>query len=229
MDKIVLMIIDKQAFFRAGVRQALSQETEFEILDCDSAEDQFELIEVKSPDVVLLGIDTPATNGLDLGRKITRHHPNIRVVVLSPDPTDEELFEVIKTGAVAYLNKNTTSEELADTIRLASKGQYPINESLTARPKVAEHVLRQFQNMTSMGKPMEVVAAPLTRRETQILSHISEGNSNKQIARLLEISEQTIKNHVSSILRKLNANDRAHAVALAMRNGWISAGKNHES
>ena len=229
MDKIVLMIIDKQAFFRAGVRQALSQETEFEIVDCDSAEDQFELIEVKSPDVVLLGIDIPATNGLDLGRKITRHHPNIRVIVLSPDPTDEELFEVIKTGAVAYLNKNTTSEELADTIRLASKGQYPINESLTARPKVAEHVLRQFQNMTSMGKSMEAVAAPLTQRETQILGHISEGNSNKQIARLLEISEQTIKNHVSSILRKLNANDRAHAVALAMRNGWISAGKNHES
>ena len=182
-----------------------------------------------APDVVLLGIDTPATNGLDLGRKITRHHPNIRVVVLSPDPSDEELFEVIKTGSVAYLSKNTSREELADTIKQASRGQYPINESLTTRPKVAEHVLRQFQNMTSLGKPMEAVAAPLTQRETQILSHIAEGNSNKQIARLLEISEQTIKNHVSSILRKLNANDRAHAVALAMRNGWISAGKNHES
>ena len=68
---------------------------------------------------------------------------------------------------------------------------------------------------------MEAVAIPLTRRETQIVGYIAEGNSNKQIARRLEISEQTIKNHVSSILRKLNANDRAHAVALALRNGWI--------
>ena len=74
-----------------------------------------------------------------------------------------------------------------------------------------------------MGKAMETLTARLTHRETQILNYIAEGNSNKQIARILEISEQTIKNHVSSILRKLNANDRAHAVALAIRNGWISA------
>jgi DNA-binding CsgD family transcriptional regulator len=70
---------------------------------------------------------------------------------------------------------------------------------------------------------MEAVAAPLTKREAQILNYIAQGNSNKQIAYILDISEQTIKNHVSSILRKLNANDRAHAVALAMRNGWLLA------
>jgi DNA-binding NarL/FixJ family response regulator len=77
--------------------------------------------------------------------------------------------------------------------------------------------------MVSVGENMETVTVPLTSRETQILSYIAEGNSNKQIAHILEISEQTIKNHVSSILRKLNANDRAHAVALAMRNRWIAA------
>ena len=70
---------------------------------------------------------------------------------------------------------------------------------------------------------MEAVVAPLTPRETQILNYIADGNTNKQIARILEISEQTIKNHVSAILRKLNANDRAHAVVLAIRHGWISA------
>ena len=74
-----------------------------------------------------------------------------------------------------------------------------------------------------MGKTMETITAPLTHRETQILSYIADGNSNKQIAYILEISEQTIKNHVSSILRKLNANDRAHAAVLAIRHGWISA------
>jgi len=217
------MIIDKQAFFRAGVRQALSQQSDFKILDCDPADEPLELIETNSPDVVLLDIDFPALSGLELGKKIARRYPNIRAVMLSPDPNDEELFEVIKTGAVAYLNKNTTTEELVSIIRRACRGEYPINDSLLARPGVAEHVLKQFQDIVSVGKIMETITAPLTHRETQILNYIAEGNSNKRIAHILEISEQTIKNHVSSILRKLNANDRAHAVALAMRNGWISA------
>jgi len=217
------MIIDKQMFFRAGVRQALSQQSDFEILECDPVQEALELIEADSPEVVLLDIDFPKLSGLELGRKITRSYPNSRVVMLSPNPNDEELFEVIKTGAVAYLDKNTTTEDLVSIIRRACHGEYPINDNLMARPRVAEHVLKQFQNIVSVGKPMETLTAPLTYRETQILNYIAEGNSNKQIAQILQISEQTIKNHVSSILRKLNANDRAHAVALAMRNGWISA------
>jgi len=223
VNGIIVMIIDKQAFFRAGVRQALSQQSDFKILDCSPAQEPLELIEANSPNVILLDIDTPTPNGLELGRRIIRNHPNTRVVILSPDPNDEELFEVIKTGAVAYLNKNTTTEELVSVIRQACRGEYPINNSLVARPRVAEHVLKQFQDIVSMGKTMATVTASLTKRETQILNYVAGGNSNKQIASILEISEQTIKNHVSSILRKLNANDRAHAVALAIRNGLISA------
>ena len=223
MNGITVVIIDKQAFFRAGVRQALSRQSDFKVLDCDPAREPLELIETNSPDVVLLDIDFPALSGLELGRKIARRYPNTRVVMLSPNSNDEELFEVIKTGAVAYLGKNSTIEELVGIIRRACQGEYPINDSLITRPRVAEHVLKQFQDIVSVGKIMETITAPLTYRETQILNYIAEGNSNKRIAHILEISEQTIKNHVSSILRKLNANDRAHAVALAMRNGWISA------
>ncbi len=217
------MLVDKQSFFRAGVRQGLSPQPDLELLDCAPGEDLLGLIETKSPSVVLLDIDFPSLSGLDLCRNIVRHYPNTRVVMLTPNPSDEQLFEVIKTGAVAYLDKNTTAKELTETIRQAQRGEYPINDSLTVRPKVAEHVLKQFQAMVSMGRIMETVAAPLTSRETQILSYIAEGNSNKRIAHILQISEQTIKNHVSAILRKLNANDRAHAVVLAIRHGWISA------
>jgi len=217
------MVIDKQAFFRVGVRQALSQQSDFKILDCDPNDDPLGIIEADSPDVILLDIDFPALSGLKLGKKIVRRCPNIRLIMLSPNLDNGELFEVIKSGATAYLNKNTTTEELASTIRQAYRGEYPINDSLVARPKVAGHVLRQFQDIVSMGKTMEAITAPLTHRETQILNYIANGNSNKQIAHNLEISEQTIKNHVSSILRKLNANDRTHAAVLAIRHGWISA------
>ena len=226
MDKIIVMIVDKQAFFRVGVRQALSQQPDFTILDYDPNDDLIGAIESDCPNVVLLDIDFPSFGGLELGRRIIRRYPNIRLIMLSPSLDNGELFEVIKTGAVAYLDKNTTTEELSSTIRQACRGEYPINDTLLAKPKVAEHVLRQFQDIVSMGKTMETITAPLTHRETQILSYIADGNSNKQIARILEISEQTIKNHVSSILRKLNANDRAHAAVLAIRRGWISAEEN---
>ena len=219
MDKIKVMIIDEQAFFRVGVRQMLSQQTDLEIFEGDPAQNLFELIEAHLPDVALLGSDLTSLSGIELGRKIAQYYPNTKVIVLSPDPNDEELFEVIKTAAAACLSKNATADELANTIRRARSGEYPINESLMTRPRVARHVLNQFRGLT---KTMEGVAAPLTNRETQILTYIAEGNSNKEVARILSISEQTIKNHVSAILRKLNANDRAHAVALALRSGWIS-------
>jgi two-component system response regulator DegU len=219
MDKIKAMIIDEQALFRAGVRQILSQQSDLEILECDPTQNALELIEANLPDVALLGSDLASLSGIELSRKIAQYYPNTKVIVLSPDPDDEELFEVIKTAAAACLSKKATGEELASTIRRAHNGEYPINESLMTRPRVAKSVLNQFRGLT---RTMEGVAAPLTKRETQILTYIAEGNSNKEIAHILEISEQTIKNHVSAILRKLNANDRAHAVALALHSGWIS-------
>jgi len=219
LDKIKVMVIDEQALFRAGVRQTLSDQSDLEISECDPAQNTLELIEANLPDVALLGSDLASHSGIELGRKIAQHFPNTKVIVLSPDPDDEELFEVIKTAAAACLSKRATGDELASTIRRAYSGEYPINESLMTRPKVAKHILNQFRGFT---RTLEGVAAPLTRRETQILTYIAEGNSNKEIAHILEISEQTIKNHVSAILRKLNANDRAHAVALALHSGWIS-------
>jgi len=222
MNKIIVMIIDEEAFFRAGVRQALTLQPDFEVIDCDPSQGPLEMIESHLPNVALLGSALGSHDGLELGRKIARFYPNTKVIMLSPNPDDEELFEVIKTAAVACLNRNTAAEDIIHTIRRASKGEYPINESLMTRPTIARRVLKQFEDISSMGKEIETIIAPLTRRETQILNYIAEGNTNKQIADILGISEQTIKSHVSAILRKLNANDRAHAVALAIRNGWIS-------
>jgi DNA-binding NarL/FixJ family response regulator len=219
MDKIKVMVIDEQALFRTGVRQALSVQSDLEILECDPTQRPLETIEASLPDVVLLGSDLTSLSGIDLGRKIAQYYPNTKVIVLSPDPNDQELFEVIKTAAAACMSKKASADDLAATIRRAFKGEYPINESLMTRPKVAKQVLNQFRGF---NRTMEGIAVPLTRRETQILTYVAEGNSNKEIARILTISEQTIKNHVSAILRKLNANDRAHAVTLALQSGWIS-------
>ena len=229
MNKIRLMIIDAEVFFRVGIREALSQQSDFEILDCDPGQDPLALIDANLPDIVLLGSNLASHDGLELGRTIARYYPNTKVIVLSPDPNDEELFEVIKTAAVACLSRNVGTDDLVRTIRRACRGEYPINDSVMTRPEVAGRVLKQFQDISSVEKTIENIVAPLTRRETQIMHYIAEGNSNKQIAHILGISEQTIKSHVSAILRKLNANDRAHAVALAIRSSWFPAeGKSGE-
>ncbi|NLT27836.1 MAG: response regulator transcription factor, partial [Dehalococcoidales bacterium] len=177
--------------------------------------------EEQSPDIVLLGSDLASHSGLELGKKIARNFPNTKVIILSPDPNDEELFNVIRSAAVACLNKNASSEELINTINRASRGEYPINETFLSRPNIAQQVLKQFEDITAISSQAEHVVAALTKREQQILQYIADGNTNKQIAQSLSISEQTIKNHVSAILRKLNANDRAHAVVLAIKSGLI--------
>jgi two-component system, NarL family, response regulator DegU len=223
MGKVTVMIIDEQGLFRAGVRQVLSQYPAFEILECAPSEDTLRFIETSMPDVAIVGCRLSAEDGLDLGKKIARYFPNTKVIMLSPDPNDEEIFEVIKTSAVACLNKNASADELVSTIRSASNGEYPINEAVMTRPSVARHVLKQFEEIDLMGSnAVETLVAPITFRETEVLIYVANGNTNKQIGAALQISEQTIKNHVSAILRKLNANDRAHAVVMAVRNGWIS-------
>lgn len=233
MRKITVMIIDSQPFFRAGVRQILAQgnsSDEIEIIECDPGENGNEAmaqIAKNSPRIVLLDIGYPFPTGLELGKRIARSCPGTRVVMLSanPEEDDNELFEVIKSGAVAYLRSKTCSpSELVETIRRACMGLYPINDAVLNKPKVAWRLLNEFQDVASMGigTTMEDMTTPLTPSEVQILTHIAKGNSNKLIGNILGFSEPTIKNHVSAILRKLNANDRAHAVFIAVSKGVIS-------
>ncbi len=222
MKKTRVMIIDEQPFFRTGVRFSLAAQADLEVLECDPNQGPMNHIEAAMPDIVLLGSDLANHSGLELGARIARRYPNTRVIILSPDPNDQELFEVIRSSAVACLKKSVPPEELVSNIRRAARGEYPINDNVMARPVVARQVLKSFQDLEAMSDNVETVVTPLTARERQILSHIADGNSNKQIARILSISEQTIKNHVSAIMRKLNANDRAHAVVLAIRQGLIN-------
>jgi len=221
MNEITIAIIDRSQLFRDGLRQNLSSQQDFKLIDCDPDKEPLKLVDANAVDVVLLDIDSPMSLGLELSRSITQNYPNTRVIILSAYSSDEELFESLKTGAVAYIDKRISITELVSTIRRASRGEYPINDSVSANPAVADRVLRQFQEIASMGLVREKIASPLTHRELQILTCIANGGTNKQAANMLGISEQTIKNHVSAILRKLNANDRAHAVALAIRNQWV--------
>ena len=221
-NRIQVFVISQQSLFKQGIEHSFSDVDDISISGItDVNESVLKAIDNLPPDVALLDIDGPSENGIELAKRIKQRSPNIGVIVLSSAMDDNQLFMALKAQAVAYMSKEVTADQLVETVRRVAKGEHPINEYLTNRPKVAEHVLQQFQELSARSEA-EAFMSPLTPREIEILQYIAEGYLNKQIAAELGISEQTIKNHVTSILRKLNANARTEAVVVAIKQGLIS-------
>jgi DNA-binding NarL/FixJ family response regulator/vacuolar-type H+-ATPase subunit H len=231
MGKIVVMVADELSFLRTELRQAILQghgaET-IEIIECDpgvDGNDAVAQIDAISPDVVLLDINFPHRDGLVLCRKIVRSTPQTKVVMLTSNPSedDDELFEAIKSGASAYvMTQSWTPQEFTETIERASRGEYPINDSVSNKPQVALRVQKQFEEIICNVTKKDDISTPLNPKEVEILAFVVKGKANKEIGAILGITESAVKKHISSILRKLNANDRAHAVVLAVRNGLVA-------
>ncbi|MGA7677619.1 MAG: response regulator transcription factor [Dehalococcoidia bacterium] len=220
-QQIRVLIADQQPLFRQGIRSTLSQIADIDI--CDEVGSSSEVISATGtlyPDVILLDIELSSGNDTDLAKTIKQLLPSVAVILLSPQPNDDELFQAIKSRVAGYLRRDVSSNELVATIRRAAAGEHPINDTFLSQPKVAHHVLEQFQDF-SWGKGVEPFVSPLTPRETEILTYMGKGYFNKQIAIELSISEQTIKNHITSILRKLDANARTQAVITAIKRGFI--------
>jgi len=221
-QQIRVLIADQQPLFRQGIRSTLSQIADIDI--CDEVGSSSEVISATTtlyPDVILLDIELSSGNDTDLAKTIKQLLPSVAVILLSPQPNDAELFQAIKSRVAGYLRRDVSSNELVATIRRAAAGEHPINDTFLSQPKVAHQVLEQFQDF-SWGKGVEPFVSPLTPRETEILTYMGKGYFNKQIAIELSISEQTIKNHITSILRKLDANARTQAVITAIKRGIIS-------
>jgi DNA-binding NarL/FixJ family response regulator len=173
------------------------------------------------PDVILVDLDGQAEVLLPLARKVRQRSPSIGIIMLSSNTNDSQLFLAMKAQAAAYLDKNVAADALVGAVRRVARGEHPINEFITARPRLAEKVLKQFQEFMTR-REMSALISPLTSRESFVLELMARGLSNKQIANQIGSSEQTIKNHVTSILRKLDANARTEAVVKAIKQGYIS-------
>jgi DNA-binding NarL/FixJ family response regulator len=225
MKMVRAFLIDNQVLYRNGVYARLNQEEDIDVIgEAEDAEEAFPKLHVLLPEVVLLACKPLSVDNFKLVRQIRQHFPRIGIIILAERETDELLFLAIKAGAAAYFTKEVSPEELIDAVRRVSRGEYLINESPLTRPDVASRILKQFQELPDLSvvvNEVEPFLSPLTPREVEILSCIAHGNSNKGIAHILSISEQTVKNHIASILRKLVANDRTHAVVLALRQGLI--------
>jgi DNA-binding NarL/FixJ family response regulator len=227
MTPIKVLIVDDHPLFRRGIRWTLDAAEDIDVIgEATTGADAIAFTERAFPDVVLVDINMPGINGLEVARTIKRQHPRIRLIVLSVFEDDEQLFNAIKVGASAYSPKAVDPDELLWMIREVANGVYLINDTAMSRPHVAARVLNQFRELTSSGSEEggTHLFAPLTSREIEILDCIARGMSNKEIASQLSISGQTVKNHITSILAKLQVNDRTMAVIFAIQKGWIKMG-----
>jgi len=221
-EKTTILLVDDHALFRVGMRNILEKEPGMEIIgEAEDTRGAFDLAIQLSPDIILMDLSLPPPGGIETTQRIKRELPSAGIIVLAVNEDEDALFDAIKAGAAAFILKDVSPDDLVAIIRRVAAGEYLINDKVFAKPAVASRVLKEFRQLAIYGQEAAPIFAPLSPREVEILDNIAQGMTNKQVAYALSISEQTVKNHMSSILRKLSVNDRTQAVVYAMRQGWI--------
>lgn len=215
MTRIRVLLADDHDLFRSGVRRLLESAAGLEVVgEARTGQDAVRLVEELAPDIVLLDISMPGTSGIDAARLIKTTSPRTGVIMLTVHADEEFLFEAIKAGAMGYLLKDASAEELVRAIHVIYEG-----EGLLA-PTMAAKVMREFAR-TRETRDLGRILTPLTHREVEILQHVAAGLANKEIAHKLSISERTVKNHLSNIMEKLHVNSRTQAAVYALRSGLV--------
>lgn len=215
MKSTRVLVVDDHALFRKGIVSLLRHAAGFSVVG--EARDGREAVakaQALLPDVVLMDVYMAGTDGLEATRRITATVPSVKIVVLTVSEEDHVLFDAVKAGAHGYLLKSVEPEELFRTLRGAVRGDAFITPSMAAR------ILGEF---TRQARPAKGTAAAVSPREREVLDLLTRGAVNKEIAATLRISENTVKNHLKSIMEKLHAENRVQVVAHALRRGLVRA------
>ena len=221
-ERIRILLVDDHALIRVGMRSIIEHEPDMDIVgEADEPRSAIDAALETTPDIILMDLSLPAPGGIETTQRIKRELPACGIIMLAVEEDENVLFDAIKAGAAAFILKDVGPDDLVTIIRRVNDGEFLINDKVFAKPAVASRVLKEFRELAIYGQEAAPIFAPLSPREVEILDNIAQGMTNKQVAYALTISEQTVKNHMSSILRKLSVNDRTQAVVYAMRQGWI--------
>jgi DNA-binding NarL/FixJ family response regulator len=222
MSKITLVVIDDHPLFRQGVVDSFSLEPDLLIVgQAANGEDGLTLIRTLRPQIAVIDVNLPGMNGQQVMRQVALDKLPTRVILLTGYDDQEQIIHAMRGGAAAYCAKDVQPEYLVDVIRQVAEGKYIVNNQAIDEPELERWLNSQTENaIRSYGDPGEPFY-PLSGREMEVLAFVTKGLSNKEIANLLGISHQTVKNHVTSILRKLGVEDRTQAAIYALRRGWV--------
>lgn len=224
---VKIVLIDDHKLFREGVKRILEFEPQFRVVaEGSDGSNANELVKEHQPDVVLMDINMPNVNGVQATSQLVEEFPDVKIIILSIHDDENYVTHVLKTGAQGYLLKEIDSDSLIEAIKVVSNGGSYLH------PKVTHNLVKEYRRLaqempSNSNDPTTDFQDPLlllTKRECQVLQLVAMGKNNKAVADALYISEKTVKNHVSSILQKMNVKDRTHAVVLAIRRGWVDVG-----
>lgn len=224
-DKVITVaLIDDHKLFREGVKRILSFESLFKVVaEAGDGSEVNDIVSEHQPDVILMDINMPEINGIEATKKLLKDYPDMKVIILSIHDDESYVSHALQSGAQGYLLKEVDTESLIEAIKVVYDGGSYLH------PKVTHNLVQEYRKLlhdkeTNSGvkeieyqKPLHL----LTKRECQVLQLLAEGQSNRTVAETLEISEKTVKNHVSNVLQKMGVNDRTQAVVMAIKNGWV--------
>jgi len=221
---IEVLIVDDDTLVRAGLRMMIETQDDLHVVgEADNGEDAVALARELSPDIVLMDIRMPGTDGLEATGRITSASDDIRVVILTTFELDDYVYEAVRAGASGFLLKRTRPEELLAGIRTVASGDALLSPSVTRR------LMQEFARATTHGGvPTDVTGSGLDRltdREREVLILIGQGLANREIAQRLYLGESTVKTHVKRILMKIGVRDRVHAVVYAYETGLLEPGR----
>lgn len=221
MTKII--IVDDHQLFREGVKRILDFEDSFEVVaEGDDGAKVVNLYSRTLPDVVLMDINMPGKNGVEATAELIAEFPDAKVMMLSIHDDESYVTHALKSGALGYMLKEMDADEIVDAIKVVANGGSYLHPKVTKNlvaefRRLSEHENKGNFHQTEIRRPFHL----LTKRECEVLQLLTDGQSNRTIGETLFISEKTVKNHVSSILQKMNVNDRTQAVVTAIKNGWV--------
>ena len=211
---IKLVIVDDHALFREGLASIIQLEKDIEISGlAGTVKEAVEVVRALKPDIVLMDFSLPDGNGADATRIVLKEHPDCKIIFLTMSESDENLFAAIRSGAKGYLIKNMSPSKLVTTIRSVQRGESALSRTMTLR------LMEELSRTKEPERLEDSSLAKLTRREMDVLRALTTGMTNKEIARFLYLSENTVKYHVHSILDKLNLPDRRAAASFAKEHG----------
>lgn len=217
MDVIVkVLLVDDHALFRSGVASLLSRQVDFTVVgEAHDGPEALKKAKALMPDIILMDVYMPGGGGLEATRRIKEDLPYVKIVMFTVSDEDNDLFEAIKAGAHGYVLKNIEPEMLLAMLRGVSSGEAPISQACASK------LLGEFARLARRGPREAHPYERLSPREREVLSLLSKGKTNKEIASSLDIAENTVKNHMKHIMEKLHLENRVQAATYALREDLI--------
>ena len=217
-EPIKILVVDDHSLFRYGLIAVLSSEAHFKVVgQASGGNEAIRRVDELEPDIILMDIQMPGCNGIEATRSIRDHGFSAGILVLTVSDRDDDLFAAIKAGANGYLLKNVEPEELSKAITHVARGEVMLS------PLMATKLVGEFKTVTEKSQEAARPETSLSQREMEILELVAKGESNKDIASSLFITENTVKTHMQHIMRKLHFKNRSQAIAYAVQNGLLPA------